>query len=499
MTADHTPVVNCCYAMPIRGGLWGACQVIGIDGENADIVAFDWLGKQPPTLKQLAKAKPLVLTHHAHKGSIQRMYADGPVPADFRAVGELPPVVSGEMKPQSYGFWGNFAHQLRLQQRWDHEVPKAEKERYRAGDQQIALGETTAMGRYNMSIGATKHATLPWPAAEPVPWEVLDAAGTLTALTYHGRDANVVKYVASRKLISEFSWYDHGQSSLDFRGASLLELRLDVPKKLSIRIDEELTDLTLTGHGKGRSVSVEHAAKSGAAGGEDLSLTLFQPVDQLFPPAVRGLERLSELEVSWLKVIDLKAIAKAYPKLRSLLIRGKYARLEHPEALSKLSELESLTLYDVYDLDVAALPPIEKLPKLNHVLYGGLKKSDAQLLRKHFAKLRYLDIHGAKNDAWIAANANNPLRNWVDDDEQFGEKACKVFATAYRAASKAKGAAAKKVLTDYIKALNKLDGKYEIIDTIRREEAYEAYHQLVALTDVSEKDADDWWGELCDF
>ncbi|MCB9587949.1 MAG: hypothetical protein H6718_21265 [Polyangiaceae bacterium] len=494
MTAGHEPVVNCCYAMPIRGGLWGACQVLGIDGENADIVAFDWLGKRPPTLKQLAKAKPLVLDHHAHKSRMQRMYADGPVPSDFRTVGELPPVVSGEMKPQSYGFWSNFAFQLRLQQRWDHEVPKAEKERYRAGDHQITLGETTVRGNYSMTIGATKHATLPWPADEPVPWQVLDGAGTLSDLFYHGRDIGVIKYVASRKLITELSWYDHAQSNLDFRGASLLELRLDVSKKLSVRIDQELTDLTLNGHGKGRSVSVEHAA-----GGEELSLTLFQPVDQLFPPAVKGLERLSQLEVSWLKVIDLKAIAKAYPKLRSLLVRGKFARVEHPEALAKLSELESLTFYDVYDLDVAALPPIEKLPKLNHVLFGGLRKSDAQLLRKHFGKLRYLDIHGAKNDAWIAANANNPLRNWVDDDEAFGEKACKIFAAAYRGATKAKGAEAKKVLTDYIKALNKLDSKYECIDTIRREEAYEAYHQLVALTDVSEKDADEWWGELCDF
>lgn len=486
--------MNRCYAMPIRGGRWGAVQVLGIDGENADIIAFDWLGKKPPTSQQLAKAKPLVLDHHAQKGRVQRSYASGPVPSHFRTVGDLPPVVSGPMQPPSYAGWESFDLQLRLQQRWDHEVPKAEKARYRAGDQQITLGETTVMGNHTMTIGETPHATLPWPADAPVPWKVLDGAGTLSKLFYHGRDVGVIEYVASRKLISELSWYDHGQSSLDFRGASLRELRLGVTKRLTIELDDELERLTLNRHGKGRSVSVRQGS-----GGEGLSLTLFQPVDQLFPPAVKGLERLSELDVSWLTLIDLRAIAKAYPALRSLTVRGKYARLTHPEALAKLSELESLTLYDVYELDVASLPPIEKLPKLTQVTFGGLKKSDAQLLRKHFKGLPALDIHGAKNDAWIAANAQNPLRDWVDDDEAFGEKACKIYAKTYRGATTARGAAAKKLLTDFIKALNQLDTKYEVMDTIRREEAYEAYHQLVALTDVSEKEADDWWSELCEF
>lgn len=32
-------------------------------------------------------------------------------------------------------------------------------------------------------------------------------------------------------------------------------------------------------------------------------------------------------------------------------------------------------------------------------------------------------ISGAKNDAWVAANADNPLRDGVDDDEDFGERA----------------------------------------------------------------------------
>ncbi len=501
---DRAPRLHGCYAVPLRGGRWGACQVLGLSDGQADVVAFDWVGEEPPTLEQLAKAKALVLSHHAHRERVQRCYYSGLVPPDFRALGERPPLLSGEMQPPSYGSWAGVGHQLLLQWRWDHEVPRAELERYRAGDREITLGETTALPSYTTTIGAARWADFPWPASEPVPWRALDAAGTLTKLTYHGRDVGVISYVASRKLVTELNWYEHGQSSLDFRGASLLELRLDVPRRLAVSVDAELRELTLSGHGKGRSVAVEHPAA-----GQELQLHLWQPLGGVVPPAVKGLERLSELDLGPMKQVDLRAIAKAYPKLKRLTLRGKYAKLEHLEALTRLRELESATFYDVYDLDVASLPPIGELPRLSQVTFGGLRKSDAQLLRKHFATLEHLDVHGAKNDAWIAANANNPLRDWVDDDEAFGEQACKIFAKAYRAATKAgaekgakKGKAAaeaKQALTDFVKALNKLAAKFELADTVRREEAYEAYHQLVALTGVSSKLADAWWGELCDF
>lgn len=86
-------------------------------------------------------------------------------------------------------------------------------------------------------------------------------------------------------------------------------------------------------------------------------------------------------------------------------------------------------------------------------------------------------ISGAKNDAWVTANANNPLRDGVDDDEDFGERACKIYAKAYREADKAKAKRdAKKALTRFVMALNRLDDRCGgPIDTLRREQALEAY------------------------
>lgn len=55
------------------------------------------------------------------------------------------------------------------------------------------------------------------------------------------------------------------------------------------------------------------------------------------------------------------------------------------------------------------------------------------------------------------------------------------------------------MLTAYVEALNKLDDKFGCMDTMRREEAHEAYLQLVELAAVDEKEADEWWSQLCDF
>lgn len=107
-------------------------------------------------------------------------------------------------------------------------------------------------------------------------------------------------------------------------------------------------------------------------------------------------------------------------------------------------------------------------------------------------------ISGAKNDAWVAANADNPLRDGVDDDEDFGERACKIYAKAYREADKAKAKRdAKKALTGFVMALNRLDDRCGgPIDTLRREQALEAYGILITLTSVDENEAFEWFKEL---
>jgi hypothetical protein len=493
MARDPRPLW--CYAVPLRGGCWGACQVLGVSAEQADVVAFDLVVREPPTLKRLAKAKALALTHHAQRGQLERLYVRGPVPTAFLPIGAREPLIDPATTFNSAGGWTSLGTQVLLQHRWDHVIPKAEKARYRKGNTEVTLGNTTKAVGHFVRVGDTPHAEFHVPADEAVTWSALDGAGCLTELDYTGRDPAVVDYVTSRKLVGKLMWWAHGQTAMDLSASGLRELRIDSARRLSLHVNEHLECLALLKHGRGRSLTVIHPTN-----GEGLELQLWWPTGHVLPPRIKGLERLSGLDLNSIQVIDPRAIARVYPQLRSLVVRGKYARLEHPAALAKLKRLESLTLYDVYDVDVAALPALAKLPNLRHVTVGGLRKSDAQALKSHFNGLDHLEIYGAKNDAWIAANANNPLRDWVDDDERFGDRACKAFAKAYRTADKAKTIAeVKRALTDFVKALNRLEATFELIDTIRREEAFDAYGQLTALTAVDPKMADGWFDDHRDF
>ncbi len=486
-------VASSCYAMPLRGGRWGACQVLGVVEEGTDVVAFSWVGDHPPTLAELADAEPLLLTHHAHRGQMERLYVSGPPPAAFIHLGERAPVVDPTTPGRSYGGWDSLTLQPRLQKRWDDEVPASEKARYRDGDGPVTIGETTVKPGSRVRIGAAPDAMFPLAVEDAVPWSALDAAGQLTEIEYTGRDPGVLTYAASRALISTLVWREHGQTTIDVRGAQVSELRVDASRRLTLALDDEVETLVVMGHGRGRTVAVDLPSE-----GRDLELRIWEPKKSVLPPAVKGLSALRELSVSGVKTLDLRAVRRGYPGLTSITVWTRYGTLVHARELARLPSLTSLTLYDVYDMNVQDLPELEALPALRHACFHGLRKSDAQALKQRWKKLPHLDISGAKNDAWVAANADNPLRDWVDDDEGFGERACKIYAKAYREAGKAKGKGdAKRTLTGFVTALNRLDDRCGgPIDTLRREQALEAYGILIALTSVNENEAFEWFNEL---
>jgi hypothetical protein len=108
-----------------------------------------------------------------------------------------------------------------------------------------------------------------------------------------------------------------------------------------------------------------------------------------------------------------------------------------------------------------------------------------------------LDLHGAKADTWLAANLDNPFRDWVDDHARGGAAACKAYAAAVRAGDRT--AAAQTVLRALIDALNDIDRRHELIDTLRREQAGDAFFALAGRAGVDVEPADMWFDEWREF
>ena len=93
----------------------------------------------------------------------------------------------------------------------------------------------------------------------------------------------------------------------------------------------------------------------------------------------------------------------------------------------------------------------------------------------------------------------------MDDDAHAGAAACRAYGAAVRALDKTTVAGAsrtdqvRRILHDLITALNAIEEKYGIIDTVRREQAGDAFSDLAERYGVELELADQWFDERRDF
>jgi hypothetical protein len=156
-----------------------------------------------------------------------------------------------------------------------------------------------------------------------------------------------------------------------------------------------------------------------------------------------------------------------------------------------------------YGLDVGslALPP-----SLSQLTVDGLRRSAVDSLRA-LARGRpvRLTIRGTKTDAWLEANLTNPFRDWVEDDARGGAAACRAYADTLRALGSPapdgaeRARAARRLLHELVDRLNAIERRSQMIDTVRRYEAWEAFAGLARRAGVPEADAGRWFDEWRDF
>jgi hypothetical protein len=99
-------------------------------------------------------------------------------------------------------------------------------------------------------------------------------------------------------------------------------------------------------------------------------------------------------------------------------------------------------------------------------------------------------VSGAKSESRLAAQMDNPFRDWVDDSEALGQAAC----DAYARASRAVGAVAleapdrldavERALRAFVADLNAINGESGLIDTNYRAQAWDVFSDLAALLHI---------------
>jgi hypothetical protein len=158
---------------------------------------------------------------------------------------------------------------------------------------------------------------------------------------------------------------------------------------------------------------------------------------------------------------------------------------------------QHINLIDGHGVDAATLPD---LPQLSYLEVDGLRRSvTAPLKARYHGTATQVIIWCAKSDVWLRANLDNPLGEWVGDHERAGAAACKAYADSVRAIDRTPPtdpdplSRAEDALWTMVDKLNSIDRRYEIIDTVQREQAWGAFAKLASGAGVAAKVAEAWF------
>ncbi|WP_460341616.1 hypothetical protein [Actinoallomurus acanthiterrae] len=469
--------------MPLPLGGYGGCQVTMVEEKRLSVCLLAWYSDGVPTLDDLSAAGPWWLDHHAHQGRPAHISIDSsaPQPPGLTWLGKVPLHPDTPNETSSYSGWSYLAQQAVLQRRWDQRLPPEAKQAYKAAENHLSQPVEIDLGE-----GPTERPTgtnlLDLRDHGSVRWATLDALPQLTKLSWEGKERGLLGFLVAKPVVSDLYWTDP-PTAVDLTETALTDLSFHGSAPKSLHLPAGLMHLTLP------NAPTEVVAQDD---GRWIRLTTSQP----FIPA--GLTGVRDLRLNVQGEATLTGLEEL-ADLESLHIRwsGPPGTLTDPETLGVFDHLESLQLTDAYGLeDVEALPAPGVL---RHFTINGVRKSVAKDLRARYRKsATTLSLHGAKSDTWLAVNLTNPLRDWVDDDERAGAAACKAYGDALRGIERDSGTA-EATLQRLVERLNAIDERHGIIDTLRREQAGDAFMDLAARAGIPDARAADWFDDWRDF
>lgn len=486
--------------MRLPGGRYGACQVAGIGKGVVTAYALAWDSEDPPELRELASARPLILDHHGNQGQPAQISISGsePPPAGWVWLGRLPVPQGLSAISGSYSGWSWLPAQIAAQRRWDRQLPVAVKQAYQAGatrgpvEVNFGAGPVivgAAIGRLDLSGAGPVNP----PVAGMVRWSALDQLPRCTSLVWAGADRGLVGALVDHPIIQNLTWTD-APSRLDLRDTGLTSLSVSGTID-RLQLPDDLTSLNLL---DGARVEAVTAAEHGRW----LELRISSQIPDAHVPT--GLDQVRDLRQIGQGTINAAPLS-VLRHLETLWLawQGAPGALSDAAVLGELPRLARLTLTDAYGIDAETLPD---LPALSGLAIHGLRRTAASAIKARYRRTNiHLTLTGAKNDTWLAANLTNPLRDWADDNPRGGVAACKTYAAAVRAVDALptgtpdRTAAAEPILRSFVQELNRIDERYDLIDTLRREEAGEAFIDLAARAGVPIDLADQWFDDWRDF
>lgn len=224
---------------------------------------------------------------------------------------------------------------------------------------------------------------------------------------------------------------------------------------------------------------------------------------------IRGLEKLRDLRIFSQRgeYIDLACVAASFPNLREIFINAQGGTLNNIDALVKFKHLKDVWLSDVYGFE--RFPTRAQLPHLKRLWLWSAPKSACEAARAQFKDIENFAVRQPRSKQWLAANLNNPLRGWDGREgvsAATAKKAMKAYIDAHKKLSALEAKPARdelkteknEILKEFIAVFNAIDAKHSI-DTMEREEIWEAFCKLAKLAAVDAKAQDAIWETNAEF
>ncbi|SEA82401.1 hypothetical protein [Paenibacillus sp. 276b] len=473
--------IYCVYVESLQQ--YAACQVTdlketGSKGSRqlAAILQLDWTGDQPPDETELLDMKPLSCNYYFWKGTWDHSFVNAEVPPHYVLAGNRAPLITEETRSYSAGW--QIGESLYRQHQWDA-IDESRREHFKQAAEdysEIPLGD--AMVRKNTSILRNFRPT----SAEDV--VALAQFPCLTHIEMRGYTEDIIPFLEQNPFIYELHIHEHGQTALDLSKTHLTKLVLDMNRVNSLTLHSRIEFLSFMG-----DVSPDLHVNAYEKG-HRMTLNVAATV-----PQITALSRLGGLYVREITELDLQPVVHTYPELSELRLWGKPGNVSNIQSIQQLTSLQTLSINDLFGFKGEDFPGPEQLPELSTLRLTSLPSDAAKSIKANYKKAAQtridLKIGKPRKPEWLAENLNNPFRDWDGRDHikaAYAKKAAQTYKQHLKEIRRLSQNMSDLDLIQkqlmllvekYTETFNQMEAKANFIETIEREEIYNALVELL--------------------
>lgn len=210
--------------------------------------------------------------------------------------------------------------------------------------------------------------------------------------------------------------------------------------------------------------------------------------------------QIRSLRVTEIGALDCGRLVRVYPGLTQLGLGGEVGWLTDAARLNELRSLKGLTVMDLFGMTEHDCLLPEKVPDLEHLELFSIPAAYATAMRarwrKEIANGTFVDIRQVRTPDWVAQNASNPFRHWDGREHisrsvykqvmaQFKDTRQAVLAAALAAPGNERQAQFFDIGRQYAEAFNQMDARSAFIETMEREELFDALDSVAAEAEAS--------------